>query len=71
MPIWCSNCNAMLVEGTEQCPRCGTHLKENEPEGGFSRSDFAWFSAYTIGILLIMIFIGVGLGLICIFLFLN
>jgi predicted amidophosphoribosyltransferase len=71
MPIWCPQCNAMLAEGTERCPRCGTHLKNSEAEEVFSRSDIAWFSAYTIGILVIMIIIGVGLGLLCFFLFIN
>lgn len=71
MPIWCPKCNAMLAEGTEQCPRCGTNLSNNETEEGVSRSDIAWFSAYTIGILVIMIIIGVGFGLLCFFLFIR
>jgi hypothetical protein len=46
-------------------------LQKNEPKEVFSRSDIVWFSAYTIGIVLIMIIIGVGLGLLCFLLFLN
>jgi hypothetical protein len=55
----------MLVEGTEECPRCGALIHEAETEDGFSRSDVAWFSAYTIAILLIPIIVGVGIALLC------
>jgi uncharacterized paraquat-inducible protein A len=69
MPIWCPECNAMLVEGTEECPRCGTKINAPDPEQVFNKSDIAWFSAYTIGIILIPIVVGIGIALICLFLF--
>jgi hypothetical protein len=61
----------MLAEGTEQCPRCGTKINGPGSEGGFSKSDIAWFSAYTIAIVLIPIIIGIGIALLCLFLFLR
>src|SRR3972149_7868105 len=72
MPVWCPECNAMLPEGLEECPRCGARLGANQPaEGsGFNRSDIFWYSAYTIGVVLIPILIGVIIGLVCILLFL-
>lgn len=69
MPVWCPECNAMLAEGTEECPRCGATIKDPSGEEEFSRSDIAWFSAYTIGIVLIPIIIGIGIALLCLFLF--
>jgi hypothetical protein len=69
MPVWCPECNAMLAEGTEQCPRCGAKINESSTEEGFSRSDVAWFSAYTIAIVLIPIIVGIGIALLCLFLF--
>jgi hypothetical protein len=69
MPVWCPECNAMLAEGTEECPRCGALIKDPSGEEEFSRSDIAWFSAYTIGIVLIPIIIGIGIALLCLFLF--
>ena len=71
MPIWCPECNAMLAEGTEQCPRCGAKINGPGSEDGFSKSDIAWFSAYTIAIILIPIIIGIGIALLCLFLFLR
>lgn len=69
MPVWCPDCNAMLVEGTEQCPRCGAQISQLQPDETFSRSDIAWFSAYTIAIVLIPILVGVGIALLCLFIF--
>jgi len=69
MPVWCPECNAMLAEGTELCPRCGAQINESSAEEGFSRSDVAWFSAYTIAIVLIPIIVGIGIALLCLFLF--
>lgn len=69
MPIWCPECNAMLADGTEECPRCGTLIETLEPENEFRGSDIAWFSAYTIAIMLIPIIVGVGIALLCLFLF--
>jgi hypothetical protein len=62
----------MLPEGVEECPRCGARLSKAEPgdEGELGRSQVFWFSAYTIGIVLIPIVIGVVIGLLCILLFL-
>jgi hypothetical protein len=59
----------MLADGTEECPRCGTLIETLEPENEFSGSDIAWFSAYTIAIMLIPIIVGVGIALLCLFLF--
>ena len=61
----------MLVEGTEECPRCGAHLEDPDPDEGFNQSDIAWFSAYTFAIIAIPIIIGVGIGLLCLLLFLS
>lgn len=69
MPIWCPECNAMLTEGTEECPRCGANLETPELEGEFSTSDIAWFSAYSIAIIIIPIIVGVGIALLCLFIF--
>ena len=69
MPVWCPECNAMLTEGTEQCPRCGAQINDPSSAGGFSRSDIAWFSAYSIAIVLIPILVGIGIALLCLFLF--
>lgn len=69
MPVWCPECNAMLVEGTEECPRCGTQIAEHGGDDGFSNSDIAWFSAYTIAILLIPIIVGIGIALLCLLVF--
>lgn len=69
MPIWCPDCHAMLVEGTEKCPRCGARISDPESEETFSRSDIAWFSAYTIAIILIPIIVGIGIAFLCLFLF--
>ena len=71
MPVWCPQCHAMLSEGSEECPRCGAHLGTPDLQAGFSRSDIAWFSAYTFGILIIPLIIGVAIGLICILVFLS
>ena len=69
MPVWCPDCHAMLAEGTEQCPRCGAQINAPESEKAFSKSDIAWFSAYTIAIVLIPILVGIGIALLCLFLF--
>jgi len=69
MPDWCPKCNAMLAEGTEECPRCGARINGSNSEEGFSKSDIAWFSAYTIAIVLIPIIVGIGIALLCLFLF--
>ena len=70
MPVWCPKCNAMLPEGLGECPRCGARLSSTEKEGKISRSDVAWLSAYTIGILLIPLIVGLAIGLVCILVFL-
>jgi hypothetical protein len=71
MPVWCPNCSAMLPDGTAECPRCGAiiGLGKSEDEENFSRGDLAWYSAYTIGIVLIPILIALAIGLICILIF--
>jgi hypothetical protein len=65
MPEWCPECNAMLVEGTVECPRCGAQLAGSGEGDEFSNSDIAWFSAYTIAILLIPLIIGIAVALLC------
>jgi hypothetical protein len=69
MPVWCPECNAMLVEGAEECPRCGAQINKPGGEAEFSGSDIAWFSAYTIAILLIPIVIGIAIALLCLLVF--
>ena len=71
MPVWCPSCNAMLPDGTEECPRCGTKIDGGQSEGeeDFSREDLVWYSAYSIGIVIIPIIIAVVIGLICILIF--
>lgn len=69
MPTWCPECNAMLTEGTAECPRCGAQIETEITEGEFSSSDIAWFSAYSIAIIVIPIFVGVGIALLCLFIF--
>lgn len=71
MPIWCPECNGMLAEGTEVCPRCGAQIDISGPDESFSKSDIAWFSAYTIAIVAIPIIIGVGIGVLCLLLFFS
>lgn len=68
MPIWCPNCNAMLPEGTQTCPRCGHEFGGVHPENEekVNRKDIFWYSAFTIGILLFMIVIVVAIGLVCV-----
>ena len=69
MPVWCPECNAMLVEGTKECPRCGARIAEAEGGVSLSGSDVAWFSAYTIAIVLIPIIVGIGIALLCLLVF--
>lgn len=71
MPVWCPECHAMLPDGTQECPRCGAQIQSPDAGDEFSRSDIAWFSAYTIAMVAIPIIIGVGIGLLCLFLFLR
>jgi uncharacterized paraquat-inducible protein A len=71
MPVWCPECHAMLPDDSQECPRCGAHIAESDTEDNFNRSDIAWFSAYTIAIIVIPIIVGVGIGLICLLLFLR
>jgi hypothetical protein len=59
----------MLAEGTGECPRCGALIKDPSSGEEFSRSEIAWFSAYTIGIVLVPIIVGIGIALLCLFLF--
>jgi predicted amidophosphoribosyltransferase len=68
--IWCPQCNAMLPEGTQTCPRCGTKLKArgaNEEE--VSRRDLVWYSVFSIGVVLIPLLIMVVIGVICVLIF--
>jgi predicted amidophosphoribosyltransferase len=71
MPVWCPSCNAMLPDGTRECPRCGAKIEgdQSEDKEDFSRADLAWYSAYTIGIVIIPIVIALAIGLICILVF--
>ena len=69
MPVWCSNCHAMLPEGLEECPKCGTRLGNPEEEGKIGRSDIFWMSAYIIGIALILLVVLLVVVLSCILVF--
>ena len=69
MPDWCPECNAMLVEGSEECPRCGAQISGQGGDETLKGSDIAWFSAYTIAILVIPIVIGIAVALICLLVF--
>jgi hypothetical protein len=73
MAIWCPHCHAMLPEGLEACPHCGASLSAAKPqsEEQISRSSIAWYSAYTIGIALIVIIVGVGVITLCMLLFIG
>lgn len=72
MPLWCPKCHAMLPEGLEKCPSCGVKLckpKSEESDEEFSRADYFWYSAYTIGVVLIPIIVVIGISLLCLFLY--
>ncbi len=71
MPDWCPKCNAMLAEGTQLCPRCGTSLGSHgiDEDAGLNRKTVIWYSLYTIGIVLGPIIIISCIGLLCVFLF--
>jgi hypothetical protein len=73
MPDWCPKCNAMLVEGTQVCPRCGTSLGVpiNDEDAELNRKTVIWYSLYTIGVALGPIIIILCIGLLCVFLFLR
>lgn len=77
MPVWCPNCNAMLAEGVEKCPRCGAVIEGHQPaqvaedEPEVEAGDVFWYSAYTIAMVVIPILIVLAVGLLCIFLFVN
>jgi hypothetical protein len=69
MPVWCPKCHAMLPDGLEACPKCGTRLGNSEEEGEIGRSDIFWMSAYSIGIVLIPVVVILIIGVLCILLF--
>jgi len=71
MPDWCPKCNAMLTEGTQVCPRCGTSLGApiSGEDAELNRKTVIWYSLYTIGIALGPIIIALCIGLLCVFLF--
>jgi len=71
MAVWCPNCHAMLPEGLEACPRCGESLAAAKPqsEEQISRSAIVRYSAYMIGIALLVIAVGVVVILLCMLLF--
>ena len=73
MPDWCPNCNAMFPDGLKECPRCGIPLGggEREDEVNINRKTIAYYSLYTIGIVLVPIIIGLCIGLLCLFLFIR
>lgn len=73
MPDWCPKCNAMLTEGTQVCPRCGTSLGRGliEDDDRLERKTVLWYSLYTIGITLGPVIIILCIGLFCVFLFLR
>lgn len=68
--IWCPQCNAMLPESTQECPRCGTKMKDTgSSEEGVSGEDFVWYSVFAIGVILIPLLITVVIGVICVLIF--
>lgn len=71
MPVWCPKCHGMLPEGLEKCPRCGARLGKPKAQGEeeFTGADMFWYSAYTIGVVLIPIIIAAGIVLLCLFLY--
>jgi len=71
MPDWCPKCNAMLTEGTQVCPRCGTSLAAPLTDGEveLNRTTVIWYSLYTIGAVLGPIIIFLCIGVLCLFLF--
>lgn len=73
MTVWCPHCHAMLPEGLETCPRCGERLPaaKNQSEEQINRSELVWYSAYTIGIALLVIVVGVVVILLCMLFFLG
>ena len=73
MTVWCPHCHAMLPEGLEACPRCGENLAAAKPqsEEQISRSAIVWYSAYTIGIALLVIAVGVVVILLCMLVFIG
>jgi predicted amidophosphoribosyltransferase len=71
MPVWCPQCHAMLPEGLGKCPRCGARLGQaaSEENEVFSKKDMFWYSAYTIGMMLIPFVFILIIGLLCVWLF--
>lgn len=68
--IWCPQCNAMLPEGTQECPRCGTKLEgRGAREEGVSREELVWYSVFSIGVVLIALLVTVIIGVICVLIF--
>ncbi|MEW6717295.1 MAG: hypothetical protein AB1345_07320 [Chloroflexota bacterium] len=65
MPEWCPNCNAMLPEGLETCPRCKSKLGKSK-QAGFSISDYFHYSLYAIGIALVPVIIVLIISMVCI-----
>lgn len=71
MPEWCPKCNAILPDGTGECPRCGALLGKTikKESTDFTRQDFFWYNAYLIGVTLIPILVAVCIGALCMYLF--
>jgi predicted amidophosphoribosyltransferase len=67
MPIWCPDCNAMLAEGTPECPRCGAHLsKPGEDPNKLGAEDIFNVTLYVMSLALIPIGVVVIISLLCI-----
>ncbi len=72
MPRRCPKCKAMLQDGVEECPYCGTLWMESElgEDERIKHRTVFWYSLYITGIVLISFLVTVGIGLLCIFIFL-
>ena len=73
MPVWCPKCNAMLNEGLEKCPICGSRLpaagkapaSQAASDRPIDAADGVQITLFLLGFLLIPVIILIALGLIC------
>jgi len=66
MPEWCPECNAMLAEGTAECPRCGHQFRRpDEDPHKLHGEDILNMSLYVWLLALIPIAIIIVVGLLC------
>ncbi len=65
MPVWCPKCNAMLPDGTQQCPACGAKISNSSPGTGIGKDELRSIGLYIFGIALIPIVLAIILGILC------